>query len=260
MKLPQLDTYTRAALILIGLSIFIMVVFLATNRGNITSAILVLIAFASFVAGLFIFSFSGEEQIDHNVAAALAVPYTINISRVLADMGVSGPAHFIPVPDDGTFPEPVMQFNPVGTTVPDQFNEDFTFLMRQDGSGVLTVPSGMPLLTMMEQNHSIMIPAPEPELFEAIREVNQDLLEVAGEVTVTRSGNGIMMTLMKYQLISGCIAARRESPMTCLVAPCPICSLAGVMVAKGLGKRCAIQQVLVDERGGNIEVFFTVMK
>jgi Ca2+/Na+ antiporter len=258
MKLPQLDTYTRAALILIGLSIFIMVVFLATNRGNITSAILVLIAFASFVAGLFIFSFSGEEQIDHNVAAALAVPYTINISRVLADMGVSGPAHFIPVPDDGTFPAPVMQFNPVGTNVPDQFNEDFTFLMRQDSSGILTVPSGVPLLTMMEQNHSITIPATEHELFKAIREVNQDLLEVAGEVTITRSGNSILMTLMNYQLISGCIAAKRESPMTCLVAPCPICSLAGVMVTMGLGKRCFMEQVLVDKEEEKVEVYIGV--
>jgi hypothetical protein len=257
MNLPRFSAYPRTALILIGLALFILTVLLVTNRGDVTSATLILIAFVSFLAGLFIFSFSSEEQIGKDVTAAMAVPYTVNLSRVLADLGVSGPAHFIPMPDDGTFPASVMQFNPVPTTVPEQISEDLTFLTSQDESGVLTVPSGIPLLNIMEQNHSVTIPTTEPALYEAIREVNQDLLEVADEVTVTRSKSGIMMALKNYQLISGCIAARRESPRTCLVAPCPVCSLAGVMVALGLGKRCAIGQVLVNEKDGNIEVYFT---
>jgi hypothetical protein len=260
MKLSQIETYTRTALILITLSVIIMTVLLFTNRRDITSAILILIAFASFLAGLFIFSFSREEQIDQDVAAAMAVPYTVNLSRVLADLGVSGHAHFIPVPDDGTFPASVMQFNPVATNVPELIGEDFTFLTKQDGSGVLTIPSGMPLLTMMGQNHSVTIPTTETELFEAMREVNQNLLEVADEVTVIRSDMGIVMTLKNYHLISGCIAARKESPRTCLVAPCPVCSLAGVMVALGIGKRCAMEQVLIDEKEGSIEVYFTFSK
>ena len=259
MNLQRFNTYPRTALILIGLAVFIMAVLIVTNRGDLTSAILILIAFASFLAGLFIFSFSREEQRDQDVAAAMVVPYTITLSRVLADMGVSGPAHFIPVPGDGTFPAPVMQFNPVATIVPEHISEDFTFITRQDGSGVLTVPSGIPLLTMMEQKHSLTIPTTEPELYEAIREVNQELLDVADEVTVIRSETGIVMTLRNCQLVCGCIAARSESPRTCLVAPCPICSLVGVMVATGKGKRCAMEQVLVDEKGRTIEVYFTVV-
>ncbi len=258
MNFPRFDKYSLISLVLIGLAVIIIFILFITNRGDITSATLALVAFASFLAGLFIYSFSGEEKIDQNIAALMAVPYTINLSRVLADLGVSGPAHFIPVPDDGTFPAPGMQFNPIASSVPGQVNEDFTFVMKQDGSGILTVPSGMPLLTMMEQNHSITIPTTEPELFEAIREVNQELLEIADKVTISRSDSTIMITFKNYQLIAGCIAARRESPLTCLVAPCPICSLAGVMVALGLGKRCAIQQVLVDEKGRNIEVYLTV--
>lgn len=258
MNLPRFGSYPRTALILIVLAVFIMTILLVTNRGDLTSATLIIIAFASFLAGLFIFSFSSEEQIDQGVAAAMAVPYTVNLSRVLADLGVSGPAHFIPVPDDGIFTASVMQFNPVVTTVPEQISEDFTFLTRQDGSGILTIPSGIPLLNRIEQNHSVTIPTTEPELYEAIREVNQDLLKVADEVTLTRSESGIVMALKNYQLISGCIAVRRESPRACLVAPCPICSLAGVMVAVGMGKRCDIEQVLVDEKGRNIEVYFTV--
>jgi hypothetical protein len=41
-----------------------------------------------------------------------------------------------------------MQFNPVAIIVPEQISEDFTFITSQDGSGVLTVPSGIPLATI----------------------------------------------------------------------------------------------------------------
>jgi hypothetical protein len=256
MKLPRFDTYTKAALVLVGLSVFIMIVLLLTNRGDVVSATLVLVAFASFLAGLFIISFRHKVQVDHDVAATLTVPYTTTLSRVIADLGVSGPAHFIPVPDDGTFPAPVMQFNPVSTIIPAQFNDDYSFLLGEDGPGVLTIPAGMPLLKMMERDHSLTIPKAAPELSEAIREVNQDLLEIADEVTVTSSVDNIVMTLKNYKLISACIAARNESPLTCLIAPCPVCSLAGMILTLGLGQRCAIHQILVDEKARTVKVYF----
>jgi hypothetical protein len=256
MKLLRFDTYTRAALILAGLSVFIMMILLATNRGDVVSATLVLIAFSSFLAGLFIISFRRKEQVDHEIAAALTVPYTTTFSRVLADLGVSGPAHFVPVRGDETFPAPVMQFNPVSTTVPAQFSDDYSFLLGEDNPGVLTIPAGMPLLTLMQREHSLTIPKGRPELLEAICEVNQDLLEVADEVTVTSSGNVMVMNLRNYQLLSACISARNESPLTCLVAPCPVCSLAGMMMALGSGKTSFMQQVLVDNKAGTVEVRF----
>jgi hypothetical protein len=256
MKLPEFDTYTTAALILIGLSVVIMGVLFATNRGDFTSATLILIAFSSFLIGLFIFSFHRDDRVDHNVAAALAVPYTTALSRILADVGVSSPAHFIPVPDDGTFPAPVMQFNPVGVKVPENFKKDLTFLTEVEGPGVLTVPSGIPLFNFIKRDQKFTIPLTESDLYNAIHEVLGDLLEIAGDVVVTRSGDAIMMTLKDYKLLLGCFTARNESPLTCLVAPCPVCSLAGIIMALGSKKISYMQQTVIDERSGTLEVYF----
>jgi hypothetical protein len=110
----RFGTYPRTAFVLLGLAVTIMVVLLVTNRGDLTSATLILVAFACFVTGLFVFAFRREERVDQKFAALLAVPYSSTLSRILADLGIAGTAHFIPVPDDGTFPASVMQFNPAG--------------------------------------------------------------------------------------------------------------------------------------------------
>jgi hypothetical protein len=247
-------TYQRTALVLVGLAVLIMTVLLFTNRGDLTSATLILVAFACFVTGLFLYTFRREERIDQKLAAFLTVPSTSTLSRILADLGVTGPAYFIPVTDDGTFPAPVMQFNPVAGTVPERPIEDQTFCTGDDGAGILTIPSGIPLLVMIEKDRALTLPSSEPELLDSIREVNEDLLEVADKATVTSAGHEIIVEMKNFRLIEGCRMIRAESPRNCITAPCPICSLTGIMVAKGLGKTSYMLQVLVDEEGGKMEV------
>jgi hypothetical protein len=254
------DTYPRTAFLLIGLAVVIMVVVLVTDRGDLTSATLVLVAFASFVTGLFIFSFRREERISEGLAAQLAVPYTTTFSRILADLGVEGPAHFIPMPEDGGFPAGVMQFNPVGASLPERFSDDQTFYTGEDAQGMLTVPSGIPLLALMEQDHALTVPASEPELLEAIREVNQDYLEIARKVQVTHSGASVVVALQDFRLIANCARIRDNSPRDCITAPCPICSLAAIMLAQGLRQPSVMQQVLVDQKVGTLEVHIGVKR
>jgi hypothetical protein len=254
----RFSRYPRTALVLVGLAVLIMAVLLATNRGDLTSATLVLVAFACFVAGLFIFAFRREERVDQRLAALLTVPYTGTLSRVLADLGVPGPAHFIPVPDDGTFPASVMQFNPVSGRLPAPLKDDLTFVTEGDSPGVLTVPSGTSLLAAIERDRALTLPSSEPELCEAIREVNQDLLEIARKAVVTRSGDEIVIELLNFRLIEGCKIVQDDSPRNCITAPCPVCSLACIMIAKGLGRTSALVQVLVDREAGTVEVHIGV--
>jgi len=251
----RFSTVPRTALILIGIAVLVLAVLLLTDRGDLTSATLVLVAFACFITGLFLFSFRREQRIGQQPAALMAVPYTNTLSRILADLGVTGPAQFIPVTNDGTFPAPVMQYNPVsGSDLPDRLIEDLTFQTDGGHQGVLTVPSGIPLLSMMERERSLSLPSTGPELLEAIREVNQDLLELTPKATVTQSGSEIVLSLQDFRLIDGCKAAQDESPENCITAPCPVCSLAGIMVAQGLRKPCSIEQVMVDRETGTVEV------
>jgi hypothetical protein len=256
--IPRFDTYQRTAFILIGLSIAIMTVLLITDRRDLTSATLILVAFTSFVTGLFIFSFQREESIDQKFAAIISIPYTYTLSRILADLGVPGHAHFIPVPNIGTFPAAVMQFNPVSNAIPKQPTKDWTFYTENDSPGLLTIPFGIPLLMMMEQYRTITLPSSGLELLELIREVNEDFLEVADKALVSRSGDEFVMILKNFRLIEGCLKIRNESPRNCITAPCPVCSLAGIIIAKGLGNTSVMKQVLVDQGAKDVEIHIEI--
>jgi hypothetical protein len=230
----HVSTYPLTAIIMIGLSILIVLVLLVTDRGDLTSATLFLVAFACFVSGLFIFAFQREEVVNLTLAVPLVIPYTSTLSRIFADLGVIGHAHFIPIPEEDTFPAPVMQFNPVGGTIPERITEDRTFYIDENNPGVLTVPSGVPLFLTLTRDRAFIIPSDESQLIEAIREMNEDLLEVTEKLTLTRSGDKIVIELKNFLLLEGCKIIQDESPRNCVTAPCPICSFIGIMLAKGL--------------------------
>jgi Ca2+/Na+ antiporter len=252
------DNYTRMGLILFGLAIVIMAMLLATNRGDLTSATLLLIAFTCFFTGLIIFSMRSEEGRDQKLAAYMAVPYTSTFSRILADLGVQGNAHFITGLDDRMFSDTVMQFNPVTGAIPSRLPDNQCFYIRKDSPGILTVPSGSALLAMMERDKAITSPSSEPELFAALKEINEDLLEIADSAKVTRSGDEIIVELKNFGLIEGCIKIRDESPQNCITAPCPVCSLAGIMIAQCLGKTCVMREAMVDKEAGKVEIHIGV--
>ena len=248
-------TFTRTettALALFGLAVLIMAALLVIGSNDLITATLILIAFACFISALFIFTFRKKEQVDADIAALLAVPAMTTPSRLLTDLGVSGPARFIPVVDDGTFPSPVMQFNPVAEFQPVRLTGDTSFYTGPDGEGVLTVPSGAPLLSHLTGTKSLAIPETEPDLFAAIREAGEDLLELSDAVTVTRNGDEIVIDLRNYLLISGCLKVQEESPRVCALAPCPVCSLMAMMLAQGFGNPVTIEQVSVDREAGNL--------
>jgi hypothetical protein len=151
-----------------------------------------------------------------------------------------------------------MQFNPVIGTIPERLGENHTFYTEKDSPGILTIPSGNVLLEMVEHDKALMLPASEPKLLEALREVYLDLLEIADNALVMRSGNEIVVELKNFKLIDGCIKIRDDSPRNCITAPCPVCSLAGIIIAKGLGKTCVMQEVVVDKETGSVEIHIKV--
>jgi hypothetical protein len=257
---PAPSHYSSSAYLLVILGILLLLIAgLLTDRADITTATLILAGVASFFSGIFLFAFQKRETgISPGLASMLAVPGTMNQARLLADLGVAGKAHFIPVGDN--FPADVMQFNPLADEAPETVTVDFSYYTGNPGTGILTVPLGSPLLMMLERDHALTLPATEPDLFEAIREVNQEILEVAKPVTISRSGDIISVELKNFRLISGCRAVREQSPEVCLMAPCPTCSLIGVMMAKGLGKNSTIQQITVDEKRKVVVVSVSVQE
>jgi hypothetical protein len=229
------------------MAVLIMVVLLFLDRGDLTSATLVLVAFACFVSGLFIFAFRREDRVGQEIAAALSSPYTRNMSRVLADLGVSGPARFIPVSGE-EFPAPVMQYNPVAGYRPVDLTDDASFQTAQESPGVLSIPSGIPLFELLQEDRSLFLPSNVPGILQAAREVHEDLLEIADRVIVASGTEEIVVTFENFRLITAC--RKVASPRDCIVAPCPVCSITAVLLAAGLQAPCTI--TLTEVRGRDL--------
>jgi hypothetical protein len=253
MKKPVL-LYSGPALVLLALAVVLLATVLLTSRDDLVSSTLVLIAFACFVSGLFLLAFQKKAGIDPAVASALGIPYTLNLARILSDLGVVGPARFVPVPPG--FPAPVMQFNPVSAYRPVAITDDTSFYTAGDGRGVLSVPSGSPLFTLFEG--ALVIPGSMPDLLMAVRETGEDLLEVAESVTASADGDAIVVSFRNFLLIAGCRSVREESPGVCLLAPCPVCSITGMILAAGLQSPCTIEQVQAGPGSDDLVVHFRV--
>lgn len=232
MKLQAANDYVVSGTVLLAAAATLLVIATVTNRGDLTSATLFLCGVATFLAGVFMLSFSRSEPFDAEVASLLSVPGMLNQCRICADLGVRGDAWFLP-PAEGA--GPVREFVPVaGQDVPPVV-QDFTFVTGPDTPGIVLVPAAAPLIDYCEKKFSLVIPSAEGELIAAIRELVLDVLELADGVEIVRNGDSLVMTVRGYRLFSGCMVVASESPKCCSMHPCGICSLAACMLARGTG-------------------------
>ncbi len=249
----RFNGYPFSALVLIALAVVLMVIMLITNRGDITSATLIIAACACFFAGIFTLTFSQDEGVNRKMVPLLSVAGMVSHSRVCADLGISGNACTIPA--ENYSPAGVAQFNPVSPDdLPTEISDDVTYYTGSNEKGLLSVPAGAYLLRMLEKDFSFMIPGEEGALFEAIQDVLCDSLEVCTSASVSRSGESIVAELTGYALFQGCMAVREESPKCCTLAPCPVCSLVLCILTKGMQKRYNLQSVVVDDAKKKVEL------
>lgn len=238
-----------AAGVLLGLAVFILVLVALTGRGDITTATLILIAFASFVSGVFVLTFTRESDVEAETAALLGVPGIINLSRLSADLGVQGNATFLPAA--GSMPAPVMQFNPVSGYTGVPLQTDNSFIISDEAGGVLTIPAGWYLLRTLEKAHQLRCPQDSPGLAAAMKEVAEDVLEVTSRAEINTEDGRFIITLHDFVLARGCRTAGDESVRCCTMFPCAICSLFACMAVRGTGGTFTLEESSTD-RGGKL--------
>jgi hypothetical protein len=94
-------------------------------------------------------------------------------------------------------------------------------------------------------------------LLEMIREVGEDVLEVADRVTAQQGSSTITVTLDGYRLIRGCMAVSAESPKCCTANPCPVCSLIACLLAEGLKETLLVEHCSADPDRQSVTAVFS---
>ena len=170
-----------------------------------------------------------EEGIPADVASLFSTGLMISYARVAAELGASGPAHF--VPDENQ----VRQYNPAGSIqrIP---KPDFTAIVPEpEIGGIFSVPSGMPVMEKLRSTGELQIPHDITDICTAISETECDLIHAAEDVQVTEEGESIVVIFRGFRFMASCEKIRSESLKICEISPCPPCSLAGCILAAGTG-------------------------
>ncbi len=253
MKTRRYNDYGVAAALLFAASAISLGVALLTDRGDISSAALVLSGTTCFLAGVIFLSFSREDPPDPRYISLLPAGGMIAVTRLCADLSVTGNACFIPG-QQGHYGSMVV---PAGEAVPPLPKEDFSYIHAPGGDAVLLYTSSGPVLSVLSRTNGFVLPSTADDLPTAAKDLYCSLLEVADTVEVRNDGSTVTFVLGRFRLIDGCLLVRGESPRVCTVYPCPVCSFAGLLAASSTGRTCRIDQTDPDRKNMTMTVVFS---
>ena len=256
MKLARLNKYSIAAILFIGLAAVLMVTALVTRRGEFVTAALVISGMVCAMTGIFILTFSGGEPFDTRLVGLLPAQGCINLCLIASDLGILGNAHFLPRRITGK--TRVMQLNPTSGYTGGQVSAKSSF-PKTEPEGLVTSPSGDPLIQVLRERNALFIPNNEKNLIQLLREVIEDIFEVAPRISVMRAGNRYTLTFHRYRLIDGCRVIAQQSTDCCARNPCPVCSLCGVVIAEGTDQVIRLEQCSVSSSNQDVVMICSIL-
>ena len=246
------NIFPRGSIVLIAVSIILLIIALISDRGDLTTAILVAVAMVNFLTGIIMVVFSGPKGIDPGVASMLCPALIVDRTGILAGLNIYGDAHLIPKCLSGS---ETLQFNPVGEYEGFDYKGSVFATVDEETAGVFSKPSSAAIFNHLESRYGLKIPsAGEGPIAELLSEVLADTLQFCDSVDVSGSGDEIVIELMGFALTPGCNEVRKESPKCCTVSPCPVCSLICTLVAEHYGSVTGISATKMDRKRRNLIV------
>ena len=255
MKIPRLNPFYQASLILVVAAVILVAVAILTDRHDLTSAAMVIAAVVCLITGIFLTLLSSSEPLDSRYMSLLPVQGCINLCSVCADLGISGNACMLPAGKDSR--TRTMQFIPVAGYVGSPVQGD-SFVTGPDIAGLVTVPNGEPLFRELREQNHLVIPKGLADTLVLLKELGEGVLEIADRVTAEADGPVITVKVEGYRLIGGCKAVAAESPKCCTANPCPVCSLFACLLAEGTGSVVQVERCSVEFDAKTVIAVFTL--
>jgi len=235
MKRLFTDIYSVNGFLLIAASLILISLSYILNRGDLSTAAVIISSVACFVIGIFVFTFSGGDEADIGFVNLLSSQPSINICRISGDLGLKGMAHFLPSNGEGS---PLSQFIPVGSFVDLPVIRDASFSLKPP-RGMNLIPSGYPLLCELQEKYSWTPVNDIDQLKTGLREVCEDIYRLADQTEVTYHEGTFTLVLHNFRYIGCCKTIRSSAaPVCCRINPCPVCSMLACMVSESLKKPC----------------------
>ncbi len=257
MNLHLPGKYFMAGLLLIVTAAVLIIIAFVTNRGDITSAAVVISGMFCAVTGIFILTFSGGEPIDPWLVAVLPTQDLINICRIASDLGITGNTYFLPTPVTGE--SRVMLFNPVSTYQGGRVQSGDSFSLS-GSKGLVTVPSCDPLIRDLEKRNTLPKTDNKDEITRLLRETISGMYEFTSRISTIWEENAVTVTFHDYRFIDGCQVIARESPRCCSMHPCVACSLCGSLISGTMDTVISLDRCSPDVSSQKVTAVFTLLR
>lgn len=255
MKLkPTLITSAYFAPIVLFLAaVLTFAAYIFTNRGDMTSALLILAGFMLLITGVLLLTLADRRPLPVKLTEMLPVTPTLNLAAVLADLGVTSNTIHRFLPSGGH-----VQINPVtGGQIP-ELSKDMTFVSINDWYGVQYQAMGEALLGQLKREDNLVIPTGSiAQLGTCISEVINDTFSLAEKVTTAATDKSVIITLDEFAMKNTCLALQEASPKCCTMVGCPVCSLMGAILAEGSGRDVESTSAVLE--GSTLTVSFALL-
>ena len=256
MKIPPLNPNYKAALTLVIMAAVLICTAVLTNRGDFTSAALVVASLICLLTGIFFITLTTSDPLDLRYISLLPVQGSLNFVRLCADMGIQGNACFI-AKGRGERTK-TMQYLPVAVYHGEPLPME-SFVTETDTAGLLVEPSCAPILALLTEKEQLAIPADMPSLHALVRELGVEVLDVSDDVRSSGERDVVTVEMNNYRLIDSCRAMAKESPRCCILNPCPVCSLFATVLAEGTGKVVQIERCSPDPKSPAVTTVFSIL-
>ncbi len=218
-----------APIVLFLTAILTFTAYMITNRGDMTSALLLLAGFMLLITGILLLTLADKRPLPAKLTEEVAAAGSLDIASMLADLGVTSNTIHRCLSGD-TY----VQINPVsGGPIP-RIPPDGTFISIDDWNGVQYRSLAEPLMHRLKSTDKLIVPEGNPDLLDTC--LSEDTLALADKVLVARNDASVIITLKDFSLTKTCAYLQEASPKCCTMVGCPVCSLLGAILAEGSGR------------------------
>jgi hypothetical protein len=256
MKQLHLNKYSTAAILLFATAVIFIYIALISIPKDSTTSVFVISGMVCAMTGIFTLTFSAGEPVDPRLLGLLPAGGCINLYSTMQLLGISGNAYFLPPRITGE--ALVIQFNPTTSYTGSERSAKGTF--RETGpSGLVTIPLCDPLIEDLRKRNELVIPEKEEDLTVLLREIIEDVFKFAPRVSTLWNDSSVTITFHNSPFIDGCKILKQGPPDCCTKNPCPMCSLCGVLIAKGRDKVVTLDKCSFTSSSRDMTAVFSIL-
>lgn len=219
---------------------FVTVIF--TNRGDMSSGVLILCGFITLITGVFLISGVERQPYPAFETELMPATSTITFSSVLAELGVSSDTIHRFDKAAGN----VLQINPISAgAIPKELPKGVHFITSEKWNGVAYPAVSSALYTQLKEKDKLRVSSDNIDI--CISEVFCDHIAAAKKAECTITNESAVIIFEDFSMINLCRKIHAESVKCCTMTGCPICSLVASILTEGTGRDVVSSSVRLEK-------------